>query len=100
MGDSAPTHELWKQTEPRFLAFDSFEGLPPTEGKEKPEEWVEGAYSCSEAQLKRNLEADGVDLKDVTTVRGFYDKTLTPETKQQLGLKWCRSYRPRRLRPV
>lgn len=85
-GKSTPAYELWTSTPPRFFAFDSFEGLPKTDEYQIEEEWVEGAYSCSEEQFRANLASDGVDLKDVITVKGFYDKTLTRETKAKYGL--------------
>jgi hypothetical protein len=86
-GSSSPEHDAWKRWTPRFFAFDSFEGLPEPEQHEIPEEWVKGGYACSEDQFKRNLASDGVDLKNVITVPGFYDKTLNSATKKRLGLK-------------
>jgi O-methyltransferase len=84
--ESSPEHEIWKQKKPRFFAFDSFEGLPEPAERAIAEEWVKGEFCCSEEQFKKNLHADGVKLADVTTVRGFYDKTLTKETKKRLDL--------------
>jgi O-methyltransferase len=86
-GSASPEHECWKQWKPRFFAFDSFEGLPEPEQTEIPEEWVKGGYACSEDQFRRNLASDGVNLKDLTTVKGFYDKTLNAETKKRLKLE-------------
>lgn len=86
-GSSSPEHERWRQWKPRLFAFDSFEGLPEPEQQEIPEEWVKGGYACSEEQFRRNLASDGVDLKDLITVPGFYDKTLNSETKKRLGLQ-------------
>ncbi len=86
-GNSTSEHALWKEAGQRFFAFDSFAGLPNPSEHQIEEEWVEGAYACSEEQFKKNLTSEGVDLKNVALVPGFYDKTLTPETKQKLGLR-------------
>jgi O-methyltransferase len=88
-GRSTPEFELWCKTKPRFFAFDSFAGLPKSEETLIEEHWVEGAYECSEEQFLANLADDGVNLSNVVTVPGFYDKTLSAETKQRLGL--CRA---------
>src|ERR1700730_18275028 len=69
-GNSTAEYELWEQTKPRFFAFDSFAGLPPSSEYQIGEEWVEGSYQCSEDQFKKNLVRDGVDLNDVVIVPG------------------------------
>jgi O-methyltransferase len=76
----------WYRNRPRFFAFDSFSGLPGGEA-ERHKDYEEGAYSCSEAGFLENMKKDGVNLKDVITHAGFYDETLTPETKQRLKIK-------------
>jgi hypothetical protein len=86
-GKADAAHEQWKQWKLRFFAFDSFEGLPDTGEQEADEEWVKGEYACSEAQFKKNLVKDGVDLKNVVTVPGFYDRSLNIDTKRRLGLE-------------
>jgi O-methyltransferase len=85
----SPTQEYsaWFQAKPRFFAFDSFAGLPASAEQSVAEEWVEGAYRCSEAQFKRNLSSEGVNLNDVVIVPGFYQETLTPALKQRTGLR-------------
>lgn len=77
----------WKDWQTRFFAFDSFEGLPASAQGDLHEGWAEGSYACSEEQFKKNIASEGVNLKDVTTVKGFYDKTLTPDAKARLGLR-------------
>lgn len=78
--------ESWYQKRPRFIAFDSFSGLPPGPF-ERHADYHEGAYSCSEDVFLENIKNYGVDLKDVVTVPGFYDQTLNAETKQRLGIE-------------
>ncbi|MDX2034333.1 MAG: TylF/MycF/NovP-related O-methyltransferase [Blastocatellia bacterium] len=86
MGYDGPEYRQWLAAEPRFFAFDSFEGLPDGPA-ERQVDYFPGSYQCSEAQFKANLARDGVDMRRVVTVPGFYDKSLTPETRQRLGLR-------------
>jgi hypothetical protein len=81
-----PEFRRWKETAPRFFAFDSFEGLPGGPG-ERHGDYHEGAYQCSEDRFKANLVTAGVDLKHVVTVPGYYDRTLNAETKARYGLR-------------
>lgn len=69
------------QQSPRFFAFDSFEGLPPT-GDALPAHWTgERAMSCDQTTFARNLEQGGVTLDDVVMVEGYYDVSLTPDLR-------------------
>lgn len=85
-GHSTPEFEVWRQWQPRFFAFDSFEGLPETSGNQTQEEWAKSAYQCSEERFKKNLAREGVDLKKVVTVPGFYDASLNRQTKEKHSL--------------
>ena len=78
--------ERWFHQRPRFIAFDSFSGLPGGEA-ERHADYGEGAYSCSEEQFLENIKNEGVNLDDVSTVAGFYDQTLTSGLKDKLNLK-------------
>ncbi|WP_163367671.1 class I SAM-dependent methyltransferase, partial [Enterobacter hormaechei] len=58
--------------EMRFVALDSFEGLPqPKKGIDESGGYsggfFEGQFSCNEAQFKENLKLRNVDLARVTT---------------------------------
>jgi hypothetical protein len=72
----------------KFYAFDSFEGLPAeiSSSERKYDHFFEGQYSCSENEFRSILETAGVDLERVTTVPGFYDRTLTDELKTRLSI--------------
>ena len=72
----------------RFIGFDSFQGLPP-EPEQYKEMFYEGQYSCGEQQVRTWLSQHGADWKRLVLVSGFYDDTLTPERKTELGLKRC-----------
>jgi O-methyltransferase len=74
------------QTPMRFFAFDSFSGLPEGPAA-RQQDYSPGAYACSQDKFTRNIAKLGVNLKDVVAVPGFYDKSLTPETKQQYKLQ-------------
>ena len=85
-GESTSDFALWNKMEPRFFAFDSFEGLPETAKGDLHENWAKGSYACTEKQFRANIAEEGVDMSRVITVPGFYDKSLTPEAKSRLGL--------------
>ena len=76
----------------RFFGFDSFEGLPETETCPKieggpKESFLAGNYKFSQEDLTNVLISDGVDMDRVTLVPGFYDKSLTDETRKRLDIK-------------
>lgn len=66
----------------RFIACDSFEGLPPPKGIDAAEgyssSFVEGQFACSEAEFLGGLRERGVALDRVRTVPGWFDKSLAP----------------------
>lgn len=75
----------------RFFAFDSFEGLPEL-GKNDASfgHFYEGQYSYSENDFLNTIEQNSVDLSRVTTVPGFYDKSLKEKgLKEKLGIKFA-----------
>jgi O-methyltransferase len=75
----------------RFIAFDSFEGLPEPKGKDVLEDgytshFYQGQYQCSEDQFIENLRAENVDMSRVQIVKGWYDETLRSESVVELGI--------------
>lgn len=63
----------------RFWGFDSYEGLPPVSGVDKGGPFKEGDYTCSLENVRRNLAAASVDEAKVRLVKGWFNKSLTPE---------------------
>lgn len=70
----------------RYFAFDSFEGLPAPGGIDNENGYAsnfhEGEFACSENSFLANLKSKGLPLDRVVTVKGWFNKTLTPQTAQ------------------
>lgn len=67
----------------RFFAFDSFQGLPDSEG----ETFVRGTSQFSKKMLTRMLEKAGLDLGKVVVVEGFYSESLNDGVKKDHNLR-------------
>lgn len=63
-------------------AFDSFAGLPSSEGG-----FVAGDMAYSEATFRRFTDKAGVPSAKVQTIPGFFNVSLTPALKTRLGVK-------------
>jgi O-methyltransferase len=75
-------------TSMRFIAFDSFQGLPALQGIDRDgADFRAGQYACSREDVARNLHEEGVDLSKVEFVEGWYNHTCIATTKERLGLK-------------
>lgn len=74
----------------RFVALDSFEGLPEPQGADAAGNYTSGFYrgefSCSEEEFLAGIKAAGVDTSRVITVRGWFNETLVPGPAARLGL--------------
>jgi len=77
--------------EMRFFGFDSFEGLPKANAidiAEGQSEWIgEGSFAAGLEEVKKLLPKEGMEDGRIKLIPGWFDKTCTPETKQQLELK-------------
>lgn len=67
----------------QFHAFDSFEGLPEVETAPSQDDWKRGFLSTSEENFKGMVERHGIYVDNVKTIKGFYDKSLTPDLQKQ-----------------
>lgn len=69
--------------EMRFVALDSFEGLPEPKGIDAQSNYTSGFYAgqfaCGIDDFERNLVTDGIDMKRVMLIKGWFDQTLKPE---------------------
>lgn len=71
----------------RFWAFDSFEGLPTPTTETSVSKWTTGALTTSERQFMDLVKSHGIYVDKVSTVKGFYDQSLTSELQQRMMAK-------------
>jgi O-methyltransferase len=66
----------------RFIALDSFEGLPEPKGIDKVNNYTSGFYAgqfaCDIVDFEKNLIAGGTDMSRVSMIKGWFDETLKP----------------------
>jgi hypothetical protein len=60
-----------------FHAFDSFEGLPEPTSETSVEIWKRGALTTSEAAFMGMVNAHGIYVDRVKTIKGYYADSLT-----------------------
>jgi hypothetical protein len=75
----------YQQESMRFFAFDSFQGLPDSEG----ETFQKGEYQCSREMFTKIIKQGGMDIDKVTIVEGFYEDCLTDSVKSEYNLDWA-----------
>jgi hypothetical protein len=62
-------------------AFDSFEGLPEAVGEaDEHPVWAKGNFSMSLDAFHKKCKQRGVPRSAYTTVQGFYEQSLVPDT--------------------
>jgi len=84
--DRIEKRELWERM--RFFAFDSFQGLPKPSGVDTvSRDFVEGKFSCSQDDFKRNVERQGVPLNRTVIVPGWFRDTLNDDTIERFNMK-------------
>lgn len=71
----------------RLFGFDSFQGLPPEAAIEDEGRWQPGRCHSPLDFTTAVLASEGVDWNRVSLVPGWFNETLTPETRQTLGLR-------------
>jgi hypothetical protein len=75
----------------RFVAFDSFEGLPRPQGIDAEDgftsHFFEQQFACSEEDFYRNLRRNRVDTGRVSAVKGWFNETLSPGAAERHGVR-------------
>jgi O-methyltransferase len=67
-----------------YVAFDSFEGLPEIEPIDEQAIWEPGKLKTDEADFRRICEGHGMPGDRLITVKGFYEDSLTEQTRRRL----------------
>lgn len=70
-----------------YVAFDSFEGLPEIDEIDRLEVFQKGKLATGEEEFVSILTKAGMPRDRLRTVKGFYDKTLTPGLAASLAPK-------------
>ncbi len=68
----------------KFWAFDSFEGLPVPTTETSVSKWTRGALTTGERDFLNHVHDHGVYVDKVTTVKGFYSDSLTPDLQKKM----------------
>jgi O-methyltransferase len=70
-------------SEMKFVALDSFEGLPRPQGVDTKDNYTsgffEGQFKCSEEEFVEFLKKEGIDRDKVKIIKGWFQDTLGPE---------------------
>jgi hypothetical protein len=70
----------------RYFGFDAFEGLPAQAENEDDGVWKKGFYTCSFEKMKECLSREDIDPELIHWVKGWYDQTLTTETREKFEI--------------
>jgi O-methyltransferase len=70
-------HHLFKWN---YVAFDSFEGLPEIPEIDQQKIWEKGKLKTTEEAFRKVVVKHGIPNNRLTTVKGFYNETLTSAT--------------------
>ena len=68
-----------------YYAFDSFQGLPVSEG----DAFVKGEFSYPKMQFEKRLKKSGFPVERLTTTEGFFENSLTEDLKKKLNIKFA-----------
>ena len=68
----------------RLIGFDSFKGLPIESAAEG---WTPGQFHSTLSATQRYLAKRNIKWNRVTLIKGWFDKTLSPKTKNDLNLQ-------------
>lgn len=68
----------------RYVAFDSFEGLPAIQAVDRLEIFQKGKLRTAEDDFRRLMASADMPSEKLRTVKGFYDESLTPDLQRAL----------------
>ena len=68
-----------------FVAFDSFEGLPPAESEPGVRTWTKASLATSQNAFMALVEKHGIYTDRVSTVPGFFSDSLTDDLAARLA---------------
>jgi O-methyltransferase len=72
---------------PRLVGFDSFQGMPEGVEEQDDHRWRAGDLYSDLELTEANLVKLGVPLESVELVPGWFEDTLTDETRKRLGIE-------------
>jgi len=49
--------------------------------------FFEGQFACSKEEVQNNLLGNGIESKDITLIKGFYENSLTEDLRKQHEFK-------------
>jgi O-methyltransferase len=67
-----------------YVAFDSFEGLPEIDPIDEMHIWEKGKLKTSDTDFSGMMASHGIPDDRLKLVKGFYDKSLTEELREEL----------------
>jgi predicted O-methyltransferase YrrM len=70
----------------RFVGFDSFQGMPGGVEQQDDQRWRTGMLYSDIELTRQNLRRLGVPVEQIQLVPGWYEDSLTDETRQRLAL--------------
>jgi hypothetical protein len=60
----------------KYVAFDSFEGLPETPEEEHLNVFTKGRFSCTENEMRNNLKKHNFPFCDLNVYKGFFSDSF------------------------
>ncbi|HLO36557.1 MAG TPA: TylF/MycF/NovP-related O-methyltransferase [Candidatus Deferrimicrobium sp.] len=70
----------------RFVGFDSFQGMPEGVEQQDDQRWHTGQLYSDIDLTRRNLRRLGVPVDQIDLVPGWFEDSLTDETRQRIGV--------------
>lgn len=68
----------------KYVAFDSFEGLPDVKGSDQMEVFYKGKLSFDKDRFIKLVTKEGIKESELIVVKGFYENTLNKELVKSL----------------